>query len=47
MSEVNKNTVYTDINQIRPIIDKTSADNKTKIEGLTSTYVQLIKDKHL
>lgn len=47
MSEINKNTVYTNRNQIRPIVDKTTSSDETKIEGLTSTYVQLIKDKHL
>lgn len=47
MSEVNKNTVYNDKNQIRPIVDKSTSSDKTKMETLTSTYVQLIKDKHL
>ena len=47
MSEVNKNTLYNDKNQIRPIIDKSSTEDKTSIDNLTNSFVQLIKDKHL
>lgn len=47
MSEVNRNTLYNDKNQIRPIVDKTSTGDKTSIENLTNSFVQLIKDKHL
>lgn len=47
MSEINKNTIYTSKGQIMPIVDKTSSSDKTIIENLTKSFVQLIKDKHL
>jgi hypothetical protein len=47
MSEINKNTTYTNVNQISPIVDKVNSTDKSTIESLTSNFVQLIKNKHL